>query len=91
VRLLRESEVGALLGDCAVVATYHHQAVRRLGAGLMATGWAGDDTVEAFEHTGSAWVVGVQWHPEVHDGAALFAGFVAACGRYRADLSSVGV
>jgi putative glutamine amidotransferase len=90
VRLLRESEVGALLGDCAVVATYHHQSVCRLGAGLVATGWAGDDTVEALEHTGTAWVVGVQWHPEVHDGAALFAAFVQAGARYRAALAPVG-
>lgn len=91
VRILRESRIGALLGDCAVVATYHHQAVDRLGSGLVATGWAGDGMVEALEHTGPAWVVGVQWHPEVHDGAALFAGFVQACARYRADLSAVGV
>ncbi|MDQ2748174.1 MAG: gamma-glutamyl-gamma-aminobutyrate hydrolase family protein [Actinomycetota bacterium] len=90
VRLVRESLVGSLLGECALVATYHHQAVGRLGAGLVATGWAGDDTVEAVEHTGSAWVVGVQWHPEVHDGAALFTGFVAACTRYRAELMGVG-
>jgi len=84
VRLIRESQVGALLGDCAVVATYHHQAVDRLGTGLVATAWAADGTVEALEHTGAGWVVGVQWHPEVHDGAALFAGFVAACARHRA-------
>jgi putative glutamine amidotransferase len=89
VRLVRESRLGALLGDCAVVATYHHQAVDRLGAGLVAIGWAGDGTVEALEHTGAAWVVGVQWHPEVHDGAALFTGFVQACARYRAGLSAV--
>ncbi|MDT4976266.1 MAG: putative glutamine amidotransferase [Pseudonocardiales bacterium] len=91
VRLVRESRVGALLGDCAVVATYHHQAVDRLGSGLVATGWAGDGTVEALEHTGPAWVVGVQWHPEVHDGAALFAGFVQACARYRAGVAVVSV
>lgn len=91
VRLVRESRVGALLGDCAVVATYHHQAIDRLGAGLVATGWAGDDTVEALEHTGPAWVVGVQWHPEVHDGAALFTAFVQACARYRAGLPAMGV
>ncbi|PZS30153.1 MAG: gamma-glutamyl-gamma-aminobutyrate hydrolase [Pseudonocardiales bacterium] len=90
VRLVRESRIGALLGDCAVVATYHHQAVDRLGAGLVATGWAGDGTVEALEHTGPTWIVGVQWHPEVHDGSALFAGFVEACARYRADRSMVG-
>jgi gamma-glutamyl-gamma-aminobutyrate hydrolase PuuD len=79
VRTAAGSRVGQLLGECAAVATYHHQAVDRLGAGLTATAWAHDGTVEALEHDSAPWVVGVQWHPEVHDGAALFAGFVAAC------------
>jgi putative glutamine amidotransferase len=55
----------------------------------VATGWAADGTVEALEHADAAWVVGVQWHPEVHDGGPLFAGFVAACARYRSGLSAV--
>jgi putative glutamine amidotransferase len=80
VDLAAGSRVAALIGDRAVVATYHHQAVDRVGAGLEASGWADDGTVEAVEHTGADWVVGVQWHPEVHDGSDLFKGFVAACG-----------
>ncbi|MCU1657880.1 MAG: anthranilate synthase component [Pseudonocardiales bacterium] len=90
VQLARESLVGTLLGEQAMVATYHHQGVDRLGTGLAATGWAADGTVEALEGVGAAWVVGVQWHPEVHDGRPLFAGFVAASDRYRAGLSSAG-
>lgn len=81
------SRLGALLGPGASVATYHHQSVQRVGVGLFATGWAGDGTVEALEHAGDGWVVAVQWHPEVHDGAPLFNGFVAACARYRAGRS----
>jgi putative glutamine amidotransferase len=62
----------------------HHQAIDRLGAGLVVTGRGDDGTVEAVELPG-AWVVGVQWHPEDtadHDGdqQRLFAAFVAACG-----------
>jgi putative glutamine amidotransferase len=83
VRLAPGSRVGALLGPAADVATYHHQAVDGLGAGLVATGWAADGTVEAVEHADAPWVVGVQWHPEVRDGGPLFAGFVAACARFR--------
>jgi gamma-glutamyl-gamma-aminobutyrate hydrolase PuuD len=78
VRLEPESRVGALLGRSATVATYHHQAVAELGRGLTATGWTDDGIVEAVELE-DGWVVGVQWHPEVHDGARLFAGFLAAC------------
>jgi putative glutamine amidotransferase len=90
VRLAPASRIGALLGQQASVATYHHQGVLRLGDGLAATGWAADGAVEAVELPGGAWVVGVQWHPEVHDGAALFAGFVAACAAYRDHLATVG-
>jgi putative glutamine amidotransferase len=68
-----------LLGSRAVIATHHHQGVRTLGSGLVATGWADDGTVEAVERPCGNWVVGVQWHPEAHDGSALFTGFVAAC------------
>ena len=91
VRLAQGSRVGAMLGAVAAVPTYHHQSVDRLGAGLVATGWAADGTVEALEHGDAAWVVGVQWHPEVHDGEPLFAGFVAACARFRAARSRVDV
>jgi putative glutamine amidotransferase len=59
----------------------HHQAVDRLGAGLVVTAWS-DDIVEGLELP-DQWVVGVQWHPE--DTAAtdpqqqgLFDAFVAA-------------
>jgi putative glutamine amidotransferase len=84
VRLDTGTTISTLLGPNASVATYHHQAIDNLGTGLVATGWAEDGTIEAVELEGGAWVVGVQWHPEVHDGAALFAGFRAACDQYRA-------
>lgn len=63
----------------------HHQAVDRLGSGLMVSAVAGDGLIEAFEDA-DRWVVGVQWHPEDDDGPAsdrrrLFGGFVEACGR----------
>ncbi|GAA3781402.1 gamma-glutamyl-gamma-aminobutyrate hydrolase family protein [Streptomyces phyllanthi] len=47
------------------VPTYHHQAVDRLGEGLVASAHAADGTVEAVELPGAAWVLGVQWHPEM--------------------------
>lgn len=48
------------------VPTYHHQAVDRLGEGLLASAHASDDgTVEAVELPGPAWVLGVEWHPEM--------------------------
>jgi putative glutamine amidotransferase len=63
-----------------------HQAIGRLGAGLVVTGRADDGTIEAVERT-DGWTVGVQWHPEDtadHDGdqQRLFDAFVAACGAH---------
>jgi putative glutamine amidotransferase len=46
-----------------VVSSYHHQAVDRLGAGLVATGRAEDGVIEVVQHT-SAPILAVQWHPE---------------------------
>lgn len=79
VRFAPDSRLGTLLGERIVIATHHHQAVHTLGSGLVAAGWADDGTIEAIELAGTDWVVGVQWHPEAYEGAALFAGFAAAC------------
>jgi putative glutamine amidotransferase len=43
---------------------HHHQAIDRLGDGLVVTARAADGTVEAVELPGRGFAVGVQWHPE---------------------------
>jgi putative glutamine amidotransferase len=91
VTLAAGTRIGRLLGSQAEVPTYHHQAVGRLGSGLTASGWAEDGVVEAIETGSSGWVVGVQWHPEVADGAPLFRGFVDACRGFRDARRRVGV
>ncbi|MEU5768596.1 gamma-glutamyl-gamma-aminobutyrate hydrolase family protein [Streptomyces asoensis] len=47
------------------VPAYHHQAVDRLGTGLVPSAHAADGTVEAVELPSARWVLGVQWHPEM--------------------------
>jgi putative glutamine amidotransferase len=79
VDVAQDSALAAVVGAHAEIATYHHQAVRTLGAGLRATAWAADGVVEAVQLGGRSWVHGVQWHPEAHEGHALFAAFVLAC------------
>ncbi|MFN2322254.1 MAG: gamma-glutamyl-gamma-aminobutyrate hydrolase family protein [Trueperaceae bacterium] len=64
--------------------TYHHQGLDALGAGLRATAHAEDGLVEAVEGTEGAWLLGVQWHPEMsyHMGPehhAPFRVFLDAC------------
>jgi putative glutamine amidotransferase len=57
--------LAALLPEEALsVPTYHHQAVDRLGSGLLASAFAADGTVEALEEAGPRFALGVQWHPE---------------------------
>ncbi len=62
------------------VPTHHHQGINRLGAGLTATAWATDGTVEAFEIDPSQCPFGlaVQWHPEAGDDLRLFTALVEA-------------
>jgi len=66
VRLEPGSRAAAALGGTDVsVNSIHHQAVDRLGSGLVASGWSGDGLVEAVESpAGAPWLLGVQWHPE---------------------------
>ncbi|MCQ4043265.1 gamma-glutamyl-gamma-aminobutyrate hydrolase family protein [Streptantibioticus rubrisoli] len=67
-----------LLGARTGVATHHHQAVRRLGEGLIATAHAADGTIEALEYTCHTFAMGVQWHPEMHDDLGVIRALVEA-------------
>jgi putative glutamine amidotransferase len=52
----------ALGGEHLQGASYHHQAVDRLGTDLDTVARAPDGVIEAVEHQ-RGWFVGVQWHP----------------------------
>jgi len=55
----------AIVPEETSVPTYHHQAVDRLGTGLLPSAHAADGTIEAVELLDTdAWALGVQWHPE---------------------------
>jgi putative glutamine amidotransferase len=62
------------------VPTHHHQAVEKLGEGLVAVAWAEDGIIEAIEGTNleEEFVVGVQWHPEQGTDPRLFRALVDA-------------
>lgn len=79
VDLDARSLAGAAIGARAEVQCHHHQAIDRLGDGLVVTARAADGTVEAVEQAGQRFVVGVQWHPEqATTDLRLFAALVAA-------------
>jgi putative glutamine amidotransferase len=58
------SAVAKILGERTTVRCSHHQAIDRLGDGLVVTARAADGLIEAVELPGARFVVGVQWHPE---------------------------
>ncbi len=75
----------ASIADAGVrmVNSRHHQAVDRIGRGLLVSATAPDGVVEALEDPERRFVVAVQWHPEEridvgeHD-LRLFEAFAAA-------------
>jgi putative glutamine amidotransferase len=62
----------------------HHQGVDELGEGIVVSGRAdGDQLVEAIELPEKGFAVGVLWHPEEGDDAALFRALVEEARAYR--------
>ena len=79
-RITREALEG---DDSCQVNSRHHQAVDRLGKGLVSTATAPDGVIEAIEDPSRRFCLGVQWHPEnfyrTGEFRSLFEGFLAAC------------
>lgn len=77
------SRLARVLGRTELaVPTHHHQAIDKLGDGLMATARAADGIIEAVEwdaaDTGGPFMLAVQWHPEAGADLSLFSGLIAA-------------
>jgi gamma-glutamyl-gamma-aminobutyrate hydrolase PuuD len=85
VELKAGSRLGSLLGDRAPVKSHHHQGFGRVGEGLVEAAWADDGTLEALEDPGKRFAVGVLWHPEEGEDAALFQALVDEARGYRAS------
>jgi gamma-glutamyl-gamma-aminobutyrate hydrolase PuuD len=85
VRVEGDSTLGRLLGDRAPVKSHHHQGYGRIGDGLREVAWADDGTVEALEDPDKRFAVGVLWHPEAGEDAALFQALVEQARTYREE------
>lgn len=70
--------LASLLPEPVAVPTHHHQAVDRVGGGLLVSARADDGTVEAVEAVGARFALGVQWHPEQDTDLRLLHGLLAA-------------
>ncbi|MBY0232191.1 MAG: gamma-glutamyl-gamma-aminobutyrate hydrolase family protein [Gemmataceae bacterium] len=82
------SRLGRLMGEPRPpVNSMHHQGIKKLGRGLVASAAAPDGLVEGLEGS-EGFLVGVQWHPEELADKAdpqrrLFTGFLQASGGWR--------
>jgi len=77
-RLMRER----LVDEALEVNSRHHQAVKQVAPGFVATATAPDGVIEAIEDPAARFCLGVQWHPEnffrTGEFRALFEGFLEA-------------
>lgn len=78
-----QSRLRQILGcEQTRINSLHHQAVNELGEGLQVVGRDLDQIIQAIEHPGRRFVLGVQWHPEylpLHaEQRALFAALTQA-------------
>jgi putative glutamine amidotransferase len=66
-------------GERVSVRSTHHQGLDELGEGLVASGWSEPDgLIEAVEHPGRSFALGVLWHPEEDSGSGILSSFVDA-------------
>jgi putative glutamine amidotransferase len=88
IRVAAGSHLGRVLGaEEVTVNSMHHQGIKALAPGLTATAFAPDGLIEGVERPGSAFFIGVQWHPEELTEAhppmrRLFAAFVTAAAAF---------
>ncbi len=84
VDIVADTKLSRLLESTrSPVNSMHHQGIKQLGQRLVASATADDGLVEAVEGDSDAFLVGVQWHPEVFEMADphtrhLFGGFIRA-------------
>jgi putative glutamine amidotransferase len=65
VQIQAGSQLARILGKTRVqVNSLHHQGIRRLAPGLLATAQAPDGLIEGIELSDHAFGLAVQWHPE---------------------------
>lgn len=61
----RGTRLADLIGPRAArVNSYHHQACRKPGRGIVFSAGSDDGVVEALESTRHRFAIGIQWHPE---------------------------
>lgn len=82
VNIKKESKLFQIVGEYKIKTnSSHHQAVEKVGNGLIVSGNALDGIIEAIEKPHHPFCIGVQWHPEFSVSKAdekIFKAFVDA-------------
>ncbi|GAY16695.1 gamma-glutamyl-gamma-aminobutyrate hydrolase [Mycobacterium sp. shizuoka-1] len=86
IQTVAGSRLAGLVGESTTAQCYHHQAIDRLGDGLMVSALDGEGVIEGVEVPGDDFVLAVQWHPEeTLDDLRVFAGLVEAARVYTTE------
>ncbi len=66
IEVVADSQTASVFGRTHFeAASWHHQAIDRVGRGLAVVAHAPDGTIEAVEMESHRWLLAVQWHPEL--------------------------
>ena len=84
ISCLPGTRTAAIFGEHPVVQCSHHQAIDRLGEGLVVTASSVEENgttplIEAVERVGSRFCLGVQWHPEKDGDQRPFDALIQSC------------
>lgn len=79
--------MGIVGGDVITINSIHHQAIKRLGDGLVPTSHAPDGIIESARHLTHPYLAIYQWHPECmcdrEVGRAIFNAFISEVSKER--------
>ena len=85
VEVIEDTRLASILSGRHGVKSHHHQGFGQLGSGLREAARAPDGTLEALEDPTRRFTLGVLWHPEAGEDAALFEALVAEAAAFRAS------
>ena len=84
IEINKESVLYEILGEEAVVNSFHHLAIKDLADGFIVSAVSKDGVIEAIENNDDSFVMGIQWHPEClaeydQKMLAIFRKFIEKC------------
>lgn len=65
VDIYDKTKLKDIMGESVITNSFHHQSVKNIAPGFIASAVSKDGVIEAIEKIGKEFVIGVQWHPEV--------------------------